>query len=74
MKDVETISTNAGFLRLNQVLQIIPVGRSTFWARVKNGTYPKPVKLGPRTTAWRCEDITVLVERLGCDKPTAESN
>ena len=26
---------------------------------------PKPVKLGPRTTAWRVEDIRELIERLG---------
>jgi prophage regulatory protein len=54
-----------GFLRLPQVLEIIPVGRSTFWAGVKSGRFPKPIKLGPRTTAWRAEDITLFVEQVG---------
>ena len=40
----------------------IPVSRSTWWAGVKTGRFPKPVKLGPRTTAWRVEDIRALVE------------
>lgn len=54
-----------GFLRLHQVLSLIPVGRSTWWAGVKDGRYPKPVKLGPRTTAWRVEDIERLIAELG---------
>lgn len=54
-----------GFLRLSQVLALIPVGRSSWWRGCKTGRYPKPVKLGPRTTAWRAEDIAALVEKLG---------
>ena len=54
-----------GFLRLSQVLALIPVGRSSWWRGCKTGRYPKPVKLGPRTTAWKAEDIAALVESLG---------
>ena len=54
-----------GFLRLPQVLEIIPVAKSSWWRGVKEGRYPKPVKLSPRTTAWRAEDIAALVEKLG---------
>jgi predicted DNA-binding transcriptional regulator AlpA len=55
-----------GFLRLNGVLAPggpIPVSKSTWWAGVKTGRYPKPVKLGPRITAWRVEDIRALIEQ-----------
>ena len=62
-----------GYLRLPQILgnptaqppipAVIPVGRSTWWAGVKTGRFPKPVKLGPRTTAWRVEDIRALIDR-----------
>lgn len=54
-----------GFLRLPQVLEIIPVSKSTWWQGCKDGRFPKPVKLGPKTTAWRVEDIAVLIERIG---------
>lgn len=54
-----------GFLRLPQVLKLIPVCRATWWAGCKAGRFPKPVKLGPRTTAWKAEDIAALVEKLG---------
>lgn len=54
-----------GFLRLSQVLAIIPVGKSSWWRGCKSGIYPKPVKIGPRTTAWKAEEIVALVESLG---------
>lgn len=53
-----------GFLRLEQVLQFIPVARSTWWQGVRDGRYPASVKLGPRTTAWRVEDIRALIAGL----------
>ncbi len=53
-----------GFLRLRQVLELIPVGRSTWWKGIQEGRYPAPVKLSPRTSAWRSSDIVALIERL----------
>ena len=55
---------NNALLRLPQVLALIPVSRSAWWAGCKSGRYPKPVKLGPRTTAWRASDIAALLEKL----------
>lgn len=44
---------------------LLPIGRTSFLNGVKSGKYPRPVKLGERTTAWRVEDISALIERLG---------
>ena len=45
---------------------IIPVSKSTWWAGVKTGRYPKPVRgLGARCTAWRVEDIRAYIESVG---------
>ena len=52
-----------GFIRLREVLRVFPVSKSTWWAGVKTGRYPKAVKLGPHTTAWRVEDIRRLIEQ-----------
>lgn len=55
----------AGFVRLSAILAPrgpIPVSKSTWWAGVKSGRFPKPVKLGPRIAAWRVEDIRKLIE------------
>jgi prophage regulatory protein len=50
------------FMRLWEVLSVLPVSKSTFYAGVKSGRYPKPVKLGPRISAWRVEEIDDLVK------------
>lgn len=64
-----------GYLRLSQIIgdpkrnpplpPIIPVGKSTWWQGVRDGRFPKPVKIGPKTTAWRVADIRALVDVLG---------
>lgn len=69
------IPSPSGFLRLKQILgdpkaqppipPIIPVGKSCWWDGVKSGRFPKPIKLGPRITVWRVEDIFALVEQAG---------
>lgn len=50
-----------GYVRLPQVLAVIPVSKSTWWNGCRSGKYPNPVKLGPRTTAWRVSDIRALI-------------
>ncbi len=61
-----------GFMRLPQILgdpksnppipPIIPVGKSSWWEGVKTGRYPRPLKLGPRTTVWTVESIRKLIQ------------
>jgi prophage regulatory protein len=63
--DQSNMLPETGFLRLPQVLKIVPVGKSTWWAGVKSGRYPKGQKLSPRTTAWKVEDIRALIAELG---------
>lgn len=62
----QTELPRTGFVRLSSILAPmgpIPVSKSTWWAGIKSGRYPKPVKLGPRISAWRVEDIQKLIER-----------
>jgi prophage regulatory protein len=62
-----------GYLRIWQIVgdrkrgiePLLPVSRSTFLAGVKSGKYPKPVKLGERTTAWKKADILALLDSMG---------
>lgn len=63
-----------GFLRLPQIIgdpnaippvpALVPVGRSSWWAGVAQGRYPAACRLGPRTTAWRVEDVRALIASL----------
>ncbi len=62
-----------GFLRLKQIIGdrsadppipgVFPIGKSTWWDGIRAGRYPRPVRLSPRTSAWRAEDIRALIQR-----------
>lgn len=54
-----------GLLRVNQILRFIPVSRSSWWQGVKTGRFPKPFKLGERTTVWKVSDILALINEGG---------
>lgn len=59
-----SILPETGYVRIKHVLRVIPIGASTWWAGVKSGRYPAPVKIGARITLWRVEDIRALIEGL----------
>lgn len=58
-------------LRLRQIIgdvqaeppipALVPVSRSTWWAGVASGRFPRPIKLGPRLPVWRRSDILALM-------------
>lgn len=52
-----------GFVRLRQILTVIPISKSHWWSGVKTGRFPAPQKLGPRTTVWRAEEIRALFSK-----------
>jgi prophage regulatory protein len=62
-----------GFMRLPQVLEVIPLGKTSWWAGVKSGRFPKPIKLTEHCTAWRAEDIRELIKRLS-EQPSIEGH
>lgn len=62
---LHTTLPQTGFVRLPQILSVIPVGRSTWWLWVKQKKAPAPLKLGPHTTAWKVEDVRALIQKLG---------
>nr|WP_131995859.1 AlpA family phage regulatory protein [Dokdonella fugitiva] len=66
----ESSLPETGYLRLPQVLRVVPVSRSTWWQGVRSGRYPQPTRaLGTRITAWSVESIRALIENCA---PKAE--
>lgn len=49
-------------LRLPAVLSRVPWSRSTLYAKVKCGEFPKPVHLGPRSVAWLEKEVQDFIE------------
>lgn len=48
---------NASYVRINQLIQKLPISKASIWRKVKQGTFPAPVKLSVGITAWRTTDI-----------------
>lgn len=70
---------STGYVRLRQIIgdrkanppipAVIPVSRSSWWAGVKSGRFPRPVKpFGPRTSVWRVGDIRALIDSTTNDQ------
>lgn len=71
----DTTYTSPRLLRITDVLAPngpIPVSKSTWWEGVRNGRYPKPIKLSPKITVWRSDEINQLVQK-GTPEDVAKS-
>ena len=67
----ESVQNNApvslpevGFLRLSDVLKLIPIAKTAWYAGVREGRCPAPVKLTRRASGYRVGDIRALIARL----------
>lgn len=49
------------FISLKQVLELIPVSKSTWLRGVSVGEYPQPIKVSKRLRFWRNDDIQNLI-------------
>lgn len=62
-----------GFARLPAVLEALGVSKTTFYAGIQAGKFPKGVKLGPRLTAWPVKTIRELITQLSQDSNQDEA-
>lgn len=53
---------------MRELPNLVGYQRATLYLMIKNGTFPPPVKLGPRAVAWRSSDI----ERWISERPSTE--
>lgn len=68
----QTLLPAEGFMRLAQIIGnpkakppvpgVIPISKSSWWEGCRTGKYPRPIKLGPKTTVWRVEDLRALIK------------
>ena len=63
MKYPRPLLPETGFVRLPQVLALIPISRSAWWAGIRSGKFPQGIKLGRKTTVWRAKDTRRLIEQ-----------
>lgn len=64
IKQIGAPLTETSFLRLSQIVGpggILPVSRSNFYAKIKSGKIPAPIKFG-RISLWRAADINQALD------------
>ncbi len=52
----------AKIMRRPVVQQVTGLSRSTIYAMMAEGTFPRPVRLGRRAVGWRTDDISAWLE------------
>jgi excisionase family DNA binding protein len=57
-------------LRVQEVAAMLGIGRSSVWAKVKNGKLPEPIKIGG-STRWRLADLQPLVQATPTTRPSS---
>jgi prophage regulatory protein len=58
---------NSGLVRLKSIIAPggpLPISKSSWWAGVRDGRYPRPRKISPRVTVWLAEDIRLLLAKI----------
>lgn len=55
-------NTTPQFYRINQLVKMLSISKSTIWNWVGKDIFPQPYKLGENITAWRASDIHQWVE------------
>lgn len=43
---------------------LIDISPATWWAGVKSGRFPQPIRLGERMTCWKGSDLLAFVDGL----------
>jgi prophage regulatory protein len=56
------MSENNHILRLNEVIARTGRSRSSIYADIDRGEFPKPIKLGARAVGWLSDDINGWIQ------------
>ncbi len=49
--------TTIELMRCEEVLTAVGISRATLYRRIKDGTFPRPIQVGPRCVRWKASDL-----------------
>jgi prophage regulatory protein len=61
------------FLRIGDVVERVGLSRVSVWRRERDGDFPRRVKLGPNSVAWKESEIAAWMESRERTGPRAEA-
>jgi len=50
------------YYRINELSEILSMGKSTIWGLIKEGKFPESIKISEGVTVWNRDDILQWVE------------
>ena len=56
------------FIRLPEVINRTGYRRTSIYEKISEGTFPAPIKLGPRAVAWVSEEIDKWMDARVADR------
>jgi prophage regulatory protein len=56
-------------LRIHSVREIVGLSRSSIYAMMSSGDFPRPLQIGPRAVAWRESDIRAWLDSRPRSRP-----
>lgn len=62
---VEAALNPAALLRIETVQALTGIGRSSIYAKVKAGTFPRQIVLSPKCSRWRAADVMAWLAAAG---------
>ncbi|PTV65629.1 AlpA family transcriptional regulator [Pseudomonas putida] len=62
------------FMRLHEVMAVTGLGRNTIYTRMREGTFPRQVHLGPRSFAWLQSSISEWMTSIAAGTSSVHKN
>lgn len=53
-----------GFVRIRDILKVLPVSRAQFYIMIQKGDAPAPRKLSERVSVWPVGEIREIIDRI----------
>ena len=64
LKSLGSDCSMMGFVRLPILVKLLGVSKTTIYKEIREGRFPKHVRLSPRVSAWRIADLKAHFEKL----------
>ena len=61
--------TDIQLLNAKEVCAAVGISTATMYRLIRNGKFPRPLKLGPQATRWRFDEVAAHIERLSESRP-----
>jgi prophage regulatory protein len=65
-------SSEPVFLRVSELERLLPYKKSWIWSQVKQGAFPRPIKMSTRCTVWRRDEVVDWMNERATRRVNAE--